>query len=116
MIRLTHVDALNAALMLKYVVEGDAHYLERQLAEECSEYVHAVLKILRVDAGETPMPVDEAMENCIEELADVILSADIVYAYYLEQYPDVADRLDEIMQEKRLRILDRVMEKREGKW
>ena len=49
---------------------GD-EYLYRQLAEECMELGHAALKLIRAEKRETPMPVQDAQQALIEEIADV---------------------------------------------
>lgn len=49
---------------------GD-EYLYRQLAEECMELGHAALKLIRAKKRETPMPVQDAQQALIEEIADV---------------------------------------------
>ena len=49
---------------------GD-EYLYRQLAEECTELGHAALKLIRAKKRETPMPVQDAQQALIEEIADV---------------------------------------------
>ena len=49
---------------------GD-EYLYRQLAEECMELGHAALKLIRTKKRETPVPVQDAQQALIEEIADV---------------------------------------------
>ena len=49
---------------------GD-EYIYRQLAEECMELGHAALKLIRAEKRETPMPVQDAQQALIEEIADV---------------------------------------------
>ena len=49
---------------------GD-EYLYRQLAEECMELGRAALKLIRAKKRETPMPVQDAQQALIEEIADV---------------------------------------------
>ena len=49
---------------------GD-EYLYRQLAEECTELGHAALKLIRAEKRDTPMPVQDAQQALIEEIADV---------------------------------------------
>lgn len=46
-------------------------YLQRQLAEECSELAQAALKLIRAYNDETPEPMQQVTNNYIEELADV---------------------------------------------
>lgn len=48
-------------------------YLYRQLAEECAELNKACLKLIRGNNNETPMTIETAMDNYIEEIADVWL-------------------------------------------
>lgn len=52
-----------------------------QPAEECSEAAQAALKLRRAGSGENPTPVSEedAFHKLIEELADVMLSASVLF-------------------------------------
>lgn len=45
-------------------------YIYRQLAEECAELNKAALKLIRAVNKETPMTLDEAAKDYVEELAD----------------------------------------------
>lgn len=56
---------------------GDAAMLE-QTAEECSELAHACLKYARMLRGENPadMLKSTAMDNVVEEMADVMICLD----------------------------------------
>lgn len=47
------------------------------LAEECTELAHAALKLARIKRGENPTPTteEEAIDNLIEEMADVGICA-----------------------------------------
>lgn len=58
----------------------------RQLGEESAELTHAVLKLLRTFDNENPTPVDTetAMLNVCEEIADVILCAEVFLADKLD--------------------------------
>lgn len=62
--------------MLKFVKDqmGEAELLA-QLAEEANELAQAALKLRRVIDGKNPTPVkyDDALENLLEEMADVDL-------------------------------------------
>lgn len=51
-----------------------------QLAEECSELSKAALKLRRAISKENPTPIDEceAMDNLIEEIADVSLILEVL--------------------------------------
>lgn len=53
---------------------GEAAMLE-QLAEECCELGQAALKMARIIRKEnpTPVPLDEAKENILEEFNDVLM-------------------------------------------
>ena len=44
-----------------------------QVAEECSELSKAALKLHRVATGTTPVSLEDAKENLIEEMADVLM-------------------------------------------
>ena len=57
-----------------------------QLAEECCELGKASLKLCRVLTGTNPTPVsyDEAVENLIEEYADIFLVLDVLDFFTLE--------------------------------
>ena len=54
--------------------------LVEQMAEESSELAHALLKYSRILRGENPTPVtiEEARANIIEEYTDLLLVADIL--------------------------------------
>lgn len=62
--------------MFKEIIGPAAVY--EQLAEECSETAKAALKCARILRGENPTPVtlEEAQKNLIEEYTDVRLVAD----------------------------------------
>lgn len=49
----------------------DTGYLQRQLAEECSELAQAALKLIRVWNKETPIAEETVLASYLEELADV---------------------------------------------
>ena len=57
-----------------------------QLAEECAELGKAALKLRRVIDGKNPTPVsyEEAMDNLIEEYADVFLALEVLDFFTLE--------------------------------
>lgn len=57
-----------AAIREKY---GNDYYL-RQLAEECAELTQAALKIIRVQKGETPISMETAQDEFLEEIGDVL--------------------------------------------
>ena len=61
-------DNANLDLIHEFCVDG---YLQRQLAEECSELAQAALKLIRVWNRETPLVENVAVRSYIEELADV---------------------------------------------
>ena len=46
-----------------------------QLAEEASELSQAALKLVRALRGDTPVPISEATEHLLEEMADVYVTA-----------------------------------------
>ena len=51
-----------------------------QFAEECSEAAHAALKLRRALTGENPTPVSvqDAGENLLEELTDIVICVDVL--------------------------------------
>lgn len=76
--------------MNKYVDYIRSHLDERtlleQLAEESSEFTQAVLKLIRsggLSKNTTPVTLDEAQENLIEEWEDMKL-----VLYILESFDD----------------------------
>ena len=50
------------------------------LAEECAELAHAALKLARAERGENPTPKTEGecMEEIYEEVADVLISIELL--------------------------------------
>lgn len=54
-----------------------------QLAEECSELAQAALKMARILRGEnkTPVSVQEAKQNLVEECSDVMLCLEVLGLY-----------------------------------
>ena len=54
--------------------------IQCQFAEECSEAVHAALKLRRALTGENPTPVSvqDAEENLLEELTDIVICVDVL--------------------------------------
>lgn len=47
-------------------------YFLRQLAEECTELTQAALKIIRAQKGETPIAMETAQDEFLEEIGDVL--------------------------------------------
>ena len=80
-----------------------------QLAEECAELGQAVLKYRRVCEGKNPTPVtmDAARENVLEEIADVLLCV------YTTEFDTLAnwDKMLEIMSAKAKRWAQRIRDK-----
>ena len=78
-----------------------------QLAEECAELAKAALKLARIDRNENPTPVTEteAMDNLIEEIADVQLCIVVLGAY------TGGFDTDNPMREKYFRWIDRLNKK-----
>lgn len=56
---------------------GPAELLS-QLTEECSELIQAAQKVRRVLAGTTPVSRDKALQDLVEEAADVVLILDML--------------------------------------
>ena len=73
-----------------------------QLAEECVELAHALLKYARALRGQNPTPVtmEEAWDSCKNEFSDVLVCADVVGLQ-----PDL-----KLMWEKRQRWIERLQE------
>lgn len=79
-----------------------------QLAEECSEAAQAALKLRRAGSGENPTPVSEedAFHKLIEELADVMLSASVLFGCEFDDNDsrnlceEVSDEIADIAGEK----------------
>lgn len=109
--RLQQTDAYALAKLMNDKISGMEMYLERQLAEECTEYAQSVFKTLRMKHGETPAKRVDVVNNMIEELSDVILCADIIYAYYVEKFPQLAEIINAHIEFKRNRIAERAKEK-----
>lgn len=49
-----------------------------QLAEEAAELAQAALKMVRALNGDTPVSVDDAARNLVEEVADVLVCTDVL--------------------------------------
>jgi NTP pyrophosphatase (non-canonical NTP hydrolase) len=62
-----------------------------QLAEEAAELAHAALKLKRATDGNNPTPVsvEKAVSNLIEEIADVGLTVDICKELWHIQDKDI---------------------------
>ena len=79
-----------------------------QLAEECSEAAQAALKLRRAGSGENPTPVSE-------ELADVMLSASVLFGCEFEDNDsrnlceEVSDEIADIAGEKLDRWRNRLL-------
>ena len=110
MSRLKHADALALADLMHNELAGTDFYLERQLAEECVEYAHAIYKIIRAINGETPVSPQDALKNVLEEFADVLLMGDIVYAAIKGKTADRGAEVDRWYKFKRKRIVERLKE------
>lgn len=88
-----------------------------QLAEECSEAAQAALKLRRAGSGENPTPVSEedAFHKLIEELADVMLSASVLFGCEFEDNDsrnlceEVSDEIADIAGEKLDRWRNRLL-------
>lgn len=73
-----------------------------QLAEECMELGHALMKYSRALRKQNPTPVtmEQAWDNCKNEFSDVLVCADVVGLQ-----PDL-----KLMYEKRQRWIERLRE------
>lgn len=89
-----------------FVTATSSEYMLRQLAEECCELSQAALKAIRAHNRETPVPLKEATDNLIEEMADVQLMLDVVrFGVYPHRNFDIA----KIYSTKWHRFKDRVL-------
>ncbi len=87
------------------------------LAEECPEAAQAALKLRRAGSGENPTPVSEedAFHKLIEELADVMLSASVLFGCEFEDNDsrnlceEVSDEIADIAGEKLDRWRNRLL-------
>lgn len=55
------------------IIDTPEEYRLRILAEECAELAQAALKMIRAKEHDTPIKEDDAIENLIEECADVMV-------------------------------------------
>ena len=55
------------------IIDTPEEYRLRILAEECAELAQAALKMIRAKEHDTPITEDDAIENLIEECADVMV-------------------------------------------
>ena len=79
-----------------------------QVAEECSELSKAALKLHRVATGTTPVSLEDAKENLIEEMADVLVCMEAM-KYELGQFiPDLNTELVKTAEHKTDRWHNRV--------
>lgn len=80
-------------------------YLLRQLAEECAELAQAALKLVRAMCGETPVALEEAHGDLLEEIADVEVMLNLLVNTMPE---DTVDAIDTMMDFKLERMLKRL--------
>lgn len=75
-----------------------------QLAEECAELSQAALKLRRALTGinPTPVTVEEARKNLVEEIADILNVSELLLEI------DDVDEIYDIVQRKRERWLKRL--------
>lgn len=78
------------------------------MAEEAGELVQAALKLRRALTGNNPTPINvtEAIDNLMEELADVLLYAESMNADWI--------KVAEVAVEKRKRWIERLEKKGDG--
>lgn len=76
----------NIDYITKHLSEGD---ILCQIAEEASELAKAALKLKRAIEGTNPTPVTkkEAIENLVEEIADINLCIDIIETKFDDGFP-----------------------------
>ena len=80
-------------------------YPLRQLAEECMELGQALLKYVRSSKNETPVPMWEAWEKVIEELADVDLCRSVMIC---GMNPEDSQKMYDVYAAKRDRYEERL--------
>lgn len=66
-----------------------------QLSEECSKLIQSCLKYRRATKGLTPKSINEAYEDLIEELGDVLLNIEQVS--YLFREENIVNKIDTSM-------------------
>lgn len=83
-----------------------------QLAEEGAELAHAALKLRRCITQKNPTPVklEDAEANLIEELADILLVAEIV-----RRWSERAEEITAIANRKEERWMQRIEEAKNGR-
>ena len=103
---------MNMDRMNEIIEKYGAEYMLRQMAEECCELAQAAMKLIRAWNKETPMRATEAMENMMEEMADVSLMVAGVFNNMLteEQKEFVYDMNERKEQRMYARMLDGKME------
>lgn len=79
-----------------------------QVAEECSELSKATLKLHRVATGTTPVSLEDAKENLIEEMADVLVCMEALKYELGNVIPDLNTELVKIAEYKTDRWYNRV--------
>lgn len=77
-----------------------------QLIEECAELVQACAKLMRAYRGTTPVPVQQARSNFIEEMADVSVVQAV--ALYGIMEPKEQEQMFSIEAAKAQRWVDRI--------
>ena len=83
-------------------------YVLRQLAEECAELTHAALKLIRARNGETPVSDAEAKIGLMEEIADVRVMIQALYAGALSMTERSGIR--QICRQKKARMYERMLD------
>ena len=84
---------------------GDAMYC--QLAEECGELVKAALKMVRVGNNDESVDIEKAINNLLEEMADVHVMLDVIETALL--CVEYGHRITKIYHEKLNRFRSRVL-------
>lgn len=69
-----------------------------QLSEECAELIQSCLKYRRAMKGLTPKTENEAFDNLVEEMADVLIN--IRQLQYLFCGTEISGKIDEIQSYK----------------
>ena len=79
-----------------------------QVAEECGELAQACLKLIRAEGNGNPCRIskDEAMQQVIEEIADLCLAATEVASDLARDRPDIYSTISAIYESKKERWIE----------
>ena len=92
---------------MKDIAGDNADKLYAQLAEECCELGKAALKMVRVGDDDASVDIGKAIENLLEEMADVHVMLDIIETACVSDR--LRDEITRIYHEKLNRFRSRVL-------